>query len=331
MREAISVAKATIKATRNTAIIGLNRSGLRAFNRIKEHLSEREKLLGIIDVHDRKMPNSINWKGIKYLGRLKDFSKIVAIHNINNIVIAIDPDDIAQVHEIVSLCKIGKIEYEFASEVHDIVYGHAVHQIFKDLQRPWEFSPRQIIDSLLAALILLFFFPMFMISSILIKLNSAGPVLYSQERIGKKGRIFRMFKFRSMFIDAEKFCGPVLAKKNDPRITGVGRLLRRTRIDEIPQLINVLIGDMGFIGPRPERPYFVEKYSHEIPLYKTRLKLKPGITGLAQVNAGYDESLEDVKLKLSYDLQYVKNYRSPLLNLFIILKTIRIVLTGQGQ
>jgi lipopolysaccharide/colanic/teichoic acid biosynthesis glycosyltransferase len=134
-----------------------------------------------------------------------------------------------------------------------------------------------------------------------------------------------------MYIDAERLTGPTLAKKDDPRITKVGRLLRKTRIDEIPQLINVLIGDMSFIGPRPERPYFVEKYTHEIPMYKNRLKLKPGITGLSQVTFGYDENLEDVKNKLEYDLKYVENNDSLWVNLSIILKTVKVVLAGKGQ
>ncbi len=134
-----------------------------------------------------------------------------------------------------------------------------------------------------------------------------------------------------MFTNAETLSGPTLASKNDPRITKVGLFLRKTRLDEIPQLINVLIGDMSFIGPRPERPYFVEKYTLEIPMYKNRLKMTPGITGLAQVYVGYDTSIEDVRNKLKYDLMYLENMKSPVFNMKILFKTFLVVVTGQGQ
>ncbi len=331
LKEIPAITKPAIKSVRNTAIIGLNRSGIRAYNRIKEQQSDREKLVGIIDVNNRKIPHYNGWQEVKYLGTLRDFPHLKSLHNINHFLIAVHPDDISQVHEIVSLCRTHGIEYQFASEVQDVIYGHTVQQIFKDLQRPWEPNPRQVLDSFLAFILMMMLLPLFIVMSILIKLDSAGPVLYSQERVGKKGRIFRIFKFRTMYIDAERMTGPVLAKKNDPRITKMGRFIRKIRIDEIPQLLNVVIGDMSFIGPRPERPYFVDKYTHEIPMYKKRLHLKPGITGLAQVYAGYDEDLEDVRNKLSYDLTYVENYRSLSLNLSIIFKTIMVVFTGKGQ
>ena len=167
--------------------------------------------------------------------------------------------------------------------------------------------------------------------AIAIRLESKGGVLYTQERVGEGGRIFKIYKFRSMFSDAEKRSGPTLATHNDPRITRVGGILRRTRIDELPQLVNVIKGDMSLIGPRPERPYFVEKYDKEIPRYLERLKVKPGLTGFAQVETGYDESLEDVKIKVEYDLYYIAHRDSFKLYFKIMLKTLWVVLTAKGQ
>ena len=315
---------------RNTVIIGLNRNGILAYQRIKKQMRGRENLIGIIDIHERPKPLNGEMKNITYVGQLKDFALLKKDYNINHVLIAVDMQDVSKVHEIIRLCKNDRIKFDFAPEMQDIVYGNTIQQIWKDLQRPWHPTRRQIIYSVGAFLLMLILLPLFIFASILIKLDSRGPVFYSQERVGINGRIFRIFKFRTMLVDAEKHFGPQLATKNDPRITKIGRLFRRARIDEIPQLINVVIGDMHFIGPRPERPYFVEKYSREIPMYKNRLKVKPGITGLAQVITGYDENLEDVKEKLRHDLDYIENYYSIRMHFHIMLKTIKVVLSGDG-
>jgi len=166
--------------------------------------------------------------------------------------------------------------------------------------------------------------------AIAIKLDSAGPVFYLQERVGKDEKLFRVIKFRSMHEGAEKSSGPVWANKEDPRVTRIGRIMRRWRIDEVPQFINVLDGDMSLIGPRPERPYFVEQLSREIPLYKRRLKVRPGITGWAQVKHKYDENVEDVRKKVEYDLYYIENM-SLRMDFKIFLNTIAVVLMGKGH
>ena len=316
---------------RTTAIVGLNRIGVSAYQRIKEQLKPSEHLAGIVDIHNREFRPNGKWKDIEYLGILEDFPQTIKSKNINHVIVAIDPEDISQIHQVIKLCKTSQIKFEFAPEIQNVVFGHTIKQIFDDLHRPWQPNKRQVIDSLSAIMFLVFMIPIFLIVSILIKIDSKGSTFYSQERIGKGGRIFQVFKFRTMYTDAEKYSGPVLAVKNDPRITKVGRFLRKTRLDEIPQLMNVAIGDMSFIGPRPERPYFVEKYSHEIPLYKNRLKVKPGITGLAQVTTGYDSDLDDVKTKLKHDLVYVENSYSLKLNFQILIKTMKVILTAQGQ
>ncbi|HIE50784.1 MAG TPA: sugar transferase [Armatimonadetes bacterium] len=199
--------------------------------------------------------------------------------------------------------------------------------------------------------------PLMLLIAVLIKLDSPGPVIYAQERVGQnrrrsnrtfngliyyrrrwipdrrhraaEGRPFVMYKFRTMRQDAEKETGPVWATEDDPRTTRVGRFLRKTRLDELPQLFNLLKGDMTLIGPRPERPYFVEKLKGVVPNYLRRLEVKPGITGLAQVRNGYDRSLEDVKRKVENDLYYIE-HRSPWLDLSILVQTVLVVLTGRG-
>jgi sugar transferase (PEP-CTERM system associated) len=170
--------------------------------------------------------------------------------------------------------------------------------------------------------------PVSLIVSIAIKLDSMGPILYRQERVGKDGEIFLLLKFRSMYTDAEEN-GPVWARVDDERITRVGRIIRKLRLDEIPQMLNVLKGDMSFVGPRPERPFFVDTLLNEIPFYSERHVIKPGITGWAQIRYRYGASKEDALQKLKYDLYYIK-HMSTILDLIIILETIKIVLVGKG-
>jgi exopolysaccharide biosynthesis polyprenyl glycosylphosphotransferase len=165
--------------------------------------------------------------------------------------------------------------------------------------------------------------------AMLIKLDSRGSVFFTQQRVGQNGKLFTLVKFRSMRADAEVDTGPVFAGENDSRITRVGKLLRKTHLDELPQLLNVLRGDMSFVGPRPERPFFVDQLEKEIPYYTQRLSVKPGITGWAQVNYHYASTTEDAIEKLQLELYYIKNM-SLLLDLFIILKTVKIAVLGTG-
>src|SRR5262249_35046094 len=171
--------------------------------------------------------------------------------------------------------------------------------------------------------------PLMATIALLIRLDSPGPILYRQERIGKDDQPFQILKFRSMYADAEQDGAPQWADLRDPRVTRVGAILRPTRLDELPQLLNVLKGEMGLVGPRPERPAFVSQFGRQIPFYGVRHSVRPGITGWAQINYQYAASLEDAKRKLEYDLFYVKN-RSVFLDLAILLQTLRIILWQQG-
>lgn len=185
------------------------------------------------------------------------------------------------------------------------------------------------LDILISVAFLLFTLPILVVTAIAVKLSSPGPILYSQERVGLFGRPYRLYKFRSMRQDAEKDGKPQWAQKGDPRVTSVGRIIRLTRIDEIPQVLNVLRGDMSFVGPRPERPFFVDQLRQSIPFYEERHHVKPGITGWAQLNYPYGATEEDARHKLEYDLYYIKNY-SNFLDLLILISTVRVVLFADG-
>jgi sugar transferase (PEP-CTERM system associated) len=188
---------------------------------------------------------------------------------------------------------------------------------------------KRTIDLLFSFAMLILFLPIIAVIAVLIKVDSKGPIFYSQERVGARGKTFRMLKFRSMICNAEQECGPVWTQNDDQRITKVGRIIRKLRFDEIPQLLNVLKGEMSFVGPRPEREYFVEQLKTIVPYYNERLTVKPGISGWAQVCYGYGASVEDAIEKLNYDLFYIKNF-SVYLDLMIVLKTVKIVLFGNG-
>ncbi|RMF11503.1 MAG: TIGR03013 family PEP-CTERM/XrtA system glycosyltransferase [Alphaproteobacteria bacterium] len=184
-------------------------------------------------------------------------------------------------------------------------------------------------DVLLAGSVLIVSLPVMLLAALAIRLTSPGPVFYRQERVGRGGRIFHLLKFRSMVVDAEPEGHPRWASADDPRITPVGRFLRMTRIDELPQVINVLKSEMSFVGPRPERPFFVARLARDIPFYRERHAMKPGITGWAQINYPYGASIADSRRKLEYDLYYIKNY-TLFLDIVIILQTLRVILFADG-
>jgi lipopolysaccharide/colanic/teichoic acid biosynthesis glycosyltransferase len=186
---------------------------------------------------------------------------------------------------------------------------------------------RPLMDYGISFIGLLIALPILIVTGLAIKITSSGPMFYTQVRVGKDGRLFNIIKFRTMRADAEFQTGPVWTKKNDSRVTSIGRFLRETHIDELPQLINVLKGDMSIIGPRPERPHFVDMLNDEIRGYTRRLAVKPGITGLAQCYCKYDETIRDVKRKLRYDVLYIKN-RCWMLDVEIIWRTLSVSLLG---
>jgi lipopolysaccharide/colanic/teichoic acid biosynthesis glycosyltransferase len=187
---------------------------------------------------------------------------------------------------------------------------------------------REVVHWLVALVGGIISLPIVVVTAILIKLDSRGPILYRQERAGKNGNTFTLMKFRSMRSDAEAD-GPVWATKDDDRTTRVGRIIRKIRVDEIPQFWNILRREMSFVGPRPERPHFVSQLANQIPYYEQRHLITPGLTGWAQIKYPYGASIEDARQKLQYDLYYIKN-QSLMLDAIILFETIKIILFGRG-
>jgi exopolysaccharide biosynthesis polyprenyl glycosylphosphotransferase len=188
---------------------------------------------------------------------------------------------------------------------------------------------KRLMDLTICLVGFIIFAPLFPFIALAIKLDSPGPVFYTQERTGKAGRTFKLTKLRSMAQDAEKLAGPIWAVEGDTRITRIGRFLRKSRLDELPQLLNILRGEMSMVGPRPERPYFVERLERTIPFYRTRLTITPGLTGWAQINYGYGSTESDALIKLKYDLYYIR-HRSILIDLLILMRTVARVVRLEG-
>jgi exopolysaccharide biosynthesis polyprenyl glycosylphosphotransferase len=193
----------------------------------------------------------------------------------------------------------------------------------------WQFSLKRIVDISVSALALMVLSPLFLVLAILVRLSSPGPIFFRQDRIGKFGRVFRIIKFRSMYCDAEKD-GPQLSSSTDPRITPIGRWMRRTRMDETPQFWNVLKGDMSLVGPRPERQHFIDAIMEVAPHYRHLHKVRPGITSWGQVKFGYAENVEQMVRRLKYDILYIENM-SLAVDLKILAYTVLIILRGDGK
>ena len=210
------------------------------------------------------------------------------------------------------------------------LYGLPLVEINPEILTIQQRFAKRLVDIVLATLVVVPAFPVWLLVALAIKIESRGPVFYRQERIGQNGKRFTINKFRSMVHDAETVTGPVWAEAEDPRITKVGRFLRWFRLDEVPQFINVLAGDMSVVGPRPERPFFVQKLVEQFPFYYRRHRIRPGITGWAQIKQSYDSSLSDVREKLKYDFFYIENI-SLSLDSLIMLRTVLVMLSGKGH
>lgn len=280
-----------------------------------------------------------NYKSISAAGTINDLSILIEKYNAQEIIIALEKEDHDVLVEVISKTEGKNIRLKIVPDLYEIlsgqartsqIYGMPLIDIMPELMPEWEKKLKRLLDLIVSTIILIVSFPIILVTAIAIKLDSKGSVFFRQERSGQNGKPFKMLKFRSMYEDAEKHTGPVWSTKDDPRVTRAGKIVRKLRIDEIPQMYNVLRGEMSLVGPRPERPFFVEKLAEQIPYYKRRLKVRPGITGWAQVKHKYDESVEDVKIKLRYDLFYIENM-SIRMDFKILFRTIFVVLFGKGH
>jgi len=272
------------------------------------------------------------------IGTPADIPAIIARHEITRIVVGLADRRGKLPIEQLLRAKMAGVRVEDATTTYERITGKI---LIDDLRPSWLiFSDgfrvsratrwmKRSIDVVLAVVLAVLAFPAMLLTALAVWLESGGPVLYRQERVGENGRLFTLYKFRSMRRDAESSGTPVWASEGDARVTHVGRVIRKTRLDELPQLWNVLRGDMSFVGPRPERPYFVEELARDIPFYLQRHAVKPGLTGWAQVKYRYGSSLEDAMEKLRYDLYYIKHL-SVFFDLTIVFDTVKVVLFRKG-
>jgi sugar transferase (PEP-CTERM system associated) len=314
-------------------------SGASAVEIAREALARRDvgyRIIGFVDTDPALVGKSLI--NPRVIGLTSELDVLVKRENVDRIVVALGerrgqfPTD-----QLLDLSLSGNVSIEECASFYERLTG----RVHLDMMRPsWLiFSgrgrqkrlsafTRAVMHRSVALIGAILSLPFALVTAVLIKLESRGPILYKQERVGKNGQPFVLMKFRSMRVDAEKN-GPTWAKTDDDRATRVGRIIRKIRVDEIPQFWNILKGEMSFVGPRPERPQFVADLEARLPYYAERHMVKPGITGWAQINFPYGASVEDARQKLEYDLYYAKNY-TPFLDILILLQTVRVVLWPEG-
>ncbi len=322
---------------KNTIVVGVN-TRARKMARELEDIHLGYNVVGFVT------PGGIDAKlssidDLPILSSVADIQKIISEKHISEVVIALDKPNHERLLDIITYANGSSVSLKISPDMYEVVSGLAkteqiaglplIHINPEIMSQQQKFAKR-LIDVITAFIILTVFSPLWILFSLAIKVNSRGPILYRQERVGLNGKRFVAYKFRSMVKDAESDTGPVWADKDDPRITKIGRFMRRFRLDEIPQFINVIRGQMSVVGPRPERPYFVQQLSEEFPFYYRRHKVRPGISGWAQIKHPYDTDLEDVREKLKYDFFYIENAGLSL-DLKIMVSTMAVMLSGKGR
>jgi exopolysaccharide biosynthesis polyprenyl glycosylphosphotransferase len=320
----------------NTILIGSNEPAVETYKEmINQHESSGNRFLGFISI------NSTNGfamaKHIPHLGSYDNLIDVIKTHNIEEVIIAIDPSEHEQINMILNKLNRVNVIVKAIPSLNDLItgrvrlstlFGTPLVEISRDLMPIWQVNLKNFLDKALSIFALALLSPLCLVLSIAIKLSSKGPVLYSHERIGRYSKPFKIFKFRSMYNNAEKN-GPELSSRHDQRITTIGRFMRKYRLDEIPNFINVLMGDMSLVGPRPERKYYIDKIIQKAPHYIHLQKVKPGITSWGQIKYGYAENVDQMIKRLRFDLLYVENM-SIYLDFKILIYTALIILKGRG-
>lgn len=322
---------------RRTVIVGWGRNARALYSEVSKYPALGFQVVGFVPLamtEERRQ-----FEGVPLLGPLPQLSQIIRKHEVEEVLIALQQHDQKALMQVIAQTDGLPVHLKIVPDLYSIItgqartnqiYGFPLLEILPQYMPAWERATKRAMDVAVSAVILILGLPFWILLGLAIRLNSPGPVFYRQERVGKDGRLFNVIKFRSMVANAEQLTGPKWAEKHDPRITSVGRFMRKWRLDEIPQFLNVLRGEMSIVGPRPERPFFVEKLRKEYPLYARRLRVQPGITGWAQIKGEYDTTIENVKQKLQYDLFYLENM-SLKMDLKILVHTIYVMLAGRGQ
>jgi exopolysaccharide biosynthesis polyprenyl glycosylphosphotransferase len=320
-----------------TLLIGSGKVALQIF----EDLNNRKRSLGYyfkgyLNIKDLNY-NHLFGK-IKHLGTTERLEEVIKNRKIEEVIIALEQEESSHIGEIVDICEKNNVFIKVVPNVYDYLLGSVksshimgapLIEVSPNILSNWESAVKRVFDLGFSITALLCLAPVYATVALAVKLNSPGPIFYRQERVGRNGEPFMIVKFRSMYIDAEKF-GPALSKDKDPRITPVGRILRKTRLDELPQFWNVLKGEMSIVGPRPERQFFIDKIVKVAPHYRHLHKVRPGVTSWGQVKYGYAENVEEMVERLKYDILYIENI-SLLLDIKIILYTVIVMIEGRGK
>ena len=323
----------------NTLLIGSNENAWSIFNEIQNLKEGNGNLFkGFIHIDGKNGFSEKLTKVVPHLGEIGDLIQVIHTYQIDEIIIALESTEHNFIQQILNETIDADIRIKLIPGVYDILAGSVkftsviqapLIELNREIAPRWQVNAKRIFDVTFSFFVLITFSWLFLLLAIIVKLSSKGPVFFSQERLGLHGKPFKIFKYRSMYIDAEKH-GPALSSKNDPRITPFGLFLRKTRLDEFPQFFNVLIGQMSIVGPRPERKFFADKIIEKAPHYKHLHRVRPGITSWGQVKFGYAENVEEMILRLKYDLLYAENM-SLLVDVKIIIYTILIVFQGRGK
>jgi len=321
----------------NVLIVGAGWAGKTILHEINVAKKSGMKAVGFIDDDPSKKGNLID--GYPVLGDRYSINNVILQNEIDLIIAAITHEKHADLIKALINCSWKGIDIIDMPAIYEQLTGKIP---FKHINNMWMLhiaigKPKlysrlikPILEAINALILFILLIPVMVVIAIVIKCDSRGRIFYTQERVGKDGRKFTIMKFRTMVENAESLTGAVYAADNDPRITKIGRFLRKWRLDEIPQLLNVIKGDMSLVGPRPERHVFIKEFEEKIPFYTQRLLVRPGLTGWAQVKFPYASSIEQTEEKLQYDLYYIKNM-SFILDFVVFLKTIRVVLFGKGK